>query len=235
MLFETVFGVARAWSIAAVGMLVLTLAGCATEPLQPQLGKAESFDGLVEVTNARVGKAWIRPDLDLSGYKEILPVGAGVQYRLVASQARGRSSNRSEFPVPAENRAKFEALVSEIFREELAKSQRFQITTEPGPDVLLVVGSIVDVVSNAAPEPVGRGNVYLSQVGEATLVLELRDSESNAVLARIVDRRAAGRAGGMSWSNTVSNTAEVRRLLSFWASRLVSALDQVPSLTAADD
>jgi hypothetical protein len=162
-------------------------------------------------------------------------VGAGVQYRPVTSSTRGRSSNRSEFPVSAENRAKFEATVSEIFREELSKSQRFQITTEAGPDVLLIVGTIVDVVSNAPPEPVGRGNVYLSQVGEATLVLELRDSESSAVLARLVDRRAASRAAGMSWSNTVSNTAEVRRLVRFWASRLSNYLDTVPSLTAADD
>lgn len=222
------------WGFPA-GLAMLALVGCASEPVQPQTGSAESFDGLLEVTNARVGRAWIRPDLDLSGYTKILLVGAGVQYRPVKSQPRASTSGRSEFPITAENRARFEAVVREIFAEELAKSQRFQITMEPGPDVLVVVGSIVDVVSNAPPEPMGRGNVYLSQVGEATLVLELRDSESNAVLARIVDRRAASRSAGMTWSNTVSNTAEVRRLVRFWASRLREALDAAPSLTAADD
>jgi len=85
------------------------------------------------------------------------------------------------------------------------------------------------------PEPIGRGEIYLSQVGEATLVLELRDSESNTTLVRMIDRRAAEKASGMTWSNTVSNTAEVRRLIRQWAVRLRNALDTVPLLTDADD
>ena len=60
----------------------------------------------------------------------------------------------------------------------------------------------------------GRSNIYLSSVGEATLVIEIRDSESNAVLARIVDRRAADMnqtGGAMQQSNSVTNWSEVQQ------------------------
>ncbi len=224
----------RALPVAAAFLLVLTVTGCTSAPREPELGPGESFDGLREVSNARVSKAWIRPDLNLTHYSKILPVGAGVEYRPVKRSARGATGS-SAFPISAENRAKFEALVKDIFRQELTKTERFQVTDEPGPDVLAIVGTLIDVVSNVPPEPVGRGNVYLSQVGEATLVLELRDSESNAVLARLVDRRAADKATGMTWSNPVSNSADVRRLIQSWATRLRAALDAVPSLTEADD
>ncbi len=72
----------------------------------------------------------------------------------------------------------------------------------------------------------GRSYIYLSSVGEATLVLEVRDSETNTILARAVDRRAAETIGGtFSQSNTVTNIAEVRRLIRFWASGLREALE----------
>jgi len=216
---------------AASLLLVIALSACMTEPAEPQLGTEETFDGLRAVSNARVSSAWIRPDLDLSGYRYILPVNAGIEYRPTKSQG----SSRAGFPVPAANREKFESLVSEIFREELAKSQRFAITDKPGPDVLVVVGALIDVVSYVPPDPGGRNDVYLSQIGQATLVLELRDSESNAVLARIADRRAAEKISGMTPSNSVTNTAEVRRLIRGWASLLRQRLDDVASLTAADD
>jgi hypothetical protein len=72
----------------------------------------------------------------------------------------------------------------------------------------------------------GRSEVFLSSIGEATLVLELRDSETGAILARSVDRRAAETMGGsMTRSNSVTNKSEVRRLIRFWATRLRESLD----------
>ena len=62
----------------------------------------------------------------------------------------------------------------------------------------MIRGGLIDVVSHVPPETVGRSDIYLKSVGEATLVIEISDSESNAPLVRIVDRRAAGSrtAGG---------------------------------------
>jgi hypothetical protein len=75
--------------------------------------------------------------------------------------------------------------------------------TTPGPGTLILVGTLVDVVSKVPPDDApGRYEVYLSDVGEATLILELRDSVTNEVLARVADRRAAESAGMAINANT---------------------------------
>jgi hypothetical protein len=98
----------------------------------------------------------------------------------------------------------------------------------PGPDVLVIVGGLHDIVSRVPPDMVGRGDIYLSSVGEATLVLEARDSLSGETIYRAIDRRAAERAGGqMMLSNTVTSRSEVRRLAQRWATRLREGLDSI--------
>ena len=109
----------------------------------------------------------------------------------------------------------------------MGKSTKYTLVTEPGPDVLIVRAGVLDVVSYAPPDDrPGRGNVYLRRLGEATLVAELHDGESDAILARIVDRRAAEPAGmNLQQSNNVQNASEVRRVATYWAFSLREALD----------
>ena len=111
----------------------------------------------------------------------------------------------------------------------MKKIERYEIVMEAGPDVMMVRGALLDVVSFVPQDSLatgGRNNIYLSRVGEATLVLELRDSETGAILARSIDRRAAEPVGGTFIdSNRVTNAAEIRRLIRFWARRLREGLD----------
>ena len=208
-------------------VIVVGSVGCTTQPTIQTGPDAEvSFDGLHKVDNSRVALAWAVPDLDLSGYTKILLVNAGIEYRQVKNRGNTTAARSQGGPYFIDDtaRARFEALVDEIVTEELQKSTRFSIVDEPGADTLIVGGGLLDVISNVPPAVGGRSRIYLRDVGEATLVLEVRDSESNRTLARAVDRRAAETIGG-TLSNTVSSTAEVRRLIRFWASRLREALE----------
>jgi hypothetical protein len=57
-------------------------------------------------------------------------------------------------------------------------------------------------------------------------VVELYDSQSREILARVADRQAAEPAGGgMGWD--IEATAEVRRGFDTWAKRFREALDEV--------
>ena len=124
-------------------------------------------------------------------------------------------------------RGQFEELVGTIFKEELEKVEKYELVDGPGEDVLMVRGGLLDVTSYVPPEPIGgRSEVFLSSVGEATLVLELRDSETGTILARSVDRRAAETIGStFQRSNSVTNSGEVRRLIRHWGTRLREGLD----------
>ena len=210
---------------------IILSAGCATEPAAIQQGAdAEvSFDGLHKVDNAQADSAWARPDFDISSYNKIMLEGAGIEYTPETNKgrtSRDRSKGGPYFMDDA-TRERFEKLVRETFAEEMAKSEKFTIVDEAGPDVLVVWGGLLDVTSYVPPDNVaGRSEIYLSTVGAATLVLELRDSETNTTLARSIDRRAAERQSGqMTNSNRVTNSSEVRRLIRFWGKRLREGLD----------
>ena len=211
----------------AIGAALL-LAGCSTNTGRsaPEIDPNLTYDGLAKVTNAKVTSAWMRPDFTLVGYTKIMLQGAGIEYRPVKPVNRATQSSASQFPVTPEQQARLRAIVSDAFRAELAQSKNFQLVDEPGPDTLTIWGGLVDVVSYVPPDSIGRGNIYLSSVGQATLVIEIRDSQSNAVLVRAVDRRAAQTKGMTQESNSVTNWSEVQRLARTWATQLRSRLDE---------
>ncbi len=212
-------------------IFAVVLVACTTAPPTIQTGPdAElSFDGLHKVDNSQADVAWARPDFDISGYTKIWLVGAGIEYRQVKDRGRSTMARSQGGPyfIDDKSRAQFEELVGTVFKEEFEKIEKYELVDGPGPDVLMIRGGLLNVTSYVPPDPVGgRSYVYLSSVGEATLVLELRDSETGTILARSVDRRAAETIGGtFSRSNSVTNSAEARRLIRFWATRLREGLD----------
>ena len=194
--------------------------------------KAEvTADGLTRVDKSVMDMAWVKADLDLRSYTKLMLKGAEIQYRRVDTEGKyyrpGRDDD-SEFPISEENRAMLVQVVQEQFREELGKSKRYELVTQPGPHTLLLFGSLVDVVSRVPPlnQP-GRYDVYLTSVGEATLVFELRDASTNEVLARAADRRAAERVGVGIKASSVTTWSEVRNLAQSWAIQLRKRLDEI--------
>ncbi len=214
----------------AVFLPVLALIGaCASStPTIDTSAEAEmTFDGLYPVEGGTADAAWARPGADISQYSKIMLQGVGIEYRPGGESGRlfHARSGADHYEITDAQKARFVEVMRDALRDELGRSERFTIVDEPGPDVLLIRGGLLDVVSFVPPEPVGRSEIYLSRVGEATLVLEIRDSVSEAVIARAVDRRAAEDTLGFNASNRVSNTAEVRRMAKTWARLLRERLD----------
>jgi hypothetical protein len=221
-------------SAVRLGMLISVSVfslGCTSGPptIQTGLDAEVTFDGLHRVDNAKADEAWARPDFDISTYTKIMLVRTTIQYTPATNLGRSQRERELDGPyfISDESKARFEALVSKTFGEELRKIKHFTFTDEAGPDVLLVSGGLLDVSSYVPPETVNPGSgIFIRRVGEATLVLELRDSETGTALARSVDRKAAeNRDGNVQESNPSANAAEVRRLIQFWASRLRDGLD----------
>jgi hypothetical protein len=211
----------------------LALAGCATKESSIQTGpEAEvTFDGLHKVENAAFKNAWADPDIDFSRYSKFIAGGAVFEFRAVKkSNTQRSSSSQSEFWIDDKSKEKLSEEVSAVFQEELAKSERFTETDTPGPDAIIIRGALHDIVSRVPPEYVGRSDIYLSSVGEATLILEVVDSMSGEVIARAVERRAAQRAGGQAVrSSSVTTWSEVRRLARRWATTLRDGMDAIPT------
>lgn len=215
----------------AASVALIFVASCATEPsIQTGPNAETTFDGLVRIDDARFAGAWVDPDVDLKRYTKIIPGGAEFEFRSVQkmSASQARRTNEREFWISDSNRQRLVDTVTEVFEEELQRSKYFTVTDEPGPDALIIVGGLHDIVSQVPPEDVGRSEVWIRSVGEATLVIELRDSLSNEVVYRAVERRAAENVGNqMIRANTATTWAEVRRWARRWAVRLREGLDSV--------
>lgn len=223
-------------TIAAIG------SGTSCAPAQPtvQMGpEAEvTYDGLHRVNNARASAVWMKPDLDLHAYTKLMVVGAGMSFKTENENGQRwwpGTSSESEFPISEENRKRLQQEMRGAFEEELSKLERYELVREPGPGVLMLAGALIDVVSKVPPvdQCVGRCDVYLTDIGEATLVLELRDSVTNEVLVRAVDRRAAGVSGWPVEANSVTVWPEVRRLAQSWARLVRERLEGFDSVDAA--
>jgi hypothetical protein len=214
----SIFRLLGVWALAGV-------ASAAAPQIQTGQGAETTFDGLTRVDNTIMDAVWVRPDIDLRGFRKVLFVPVGVSYRDVEPSdpttalrrsTRSRTTELREFQLDEETKALFEAEIGAAFSEEVAASEVYEVVDEAGPDVLQIGVALLDVVSRVPPQAATQPRVYIESVGEATLVLEIRGSMSNSVYLRAVDRRAAARQSEMIESNRVTNASEIRRLGRRW-------------------
>jgi hypothetical protein len=223
-------------TIAPVTLLAACLAIAACAPTNPVIETdGPTYDGMIPVRDSGMKEAWVKPDINISSFRQILLLPAEVQFRAVRPGA-GTSLSRSQdqdFPLSPADQKRLVDTVTAVFREELAQSRNLTLTTEPGADVLLVRISLLDIVSKVPPEEPGRTEIFLDEIGAATLVLELQDSMSGETLARAVDRRAADPVDGLYGQgtlarvNSVTAWSEVRRVARGWADLVTRRIDQL--------
>ncbi len=212
--------------VCAVVTLLAGMAGCSSQSpaLQQGAGAEVTFDGLVRVDNAGLDRIWAHPEFNLAPYERIMFEGAGIQYRPVRQSLR--NSGGSEELISEANRQRLESIVAEEFRKEIELITSYELVTTPGPDTLVLKVSLVDVVSYVPPAHLSNVDVYINEVGSATLVMELADSVSGLTLARVADRETAKRPGnGLLASNPITNWSDVRRLAARWGRAIRTGVD----------
>lgn len=225
-------------AVLAATMLAAAALGSACAPANPSLQTGPdaeiTHDGLHRLDNTSMDAAWMKPDIDLGAYTGLMLAGAGIALKPVDDQGRwwpGKSGS-SEFPISEEGQERLQEEMRAAVVEEFSKLERYELVNEPGAGVLVLVGGLIDVVSKVPPvdECAGRCEVYLTEVGEATLVLELRDSVTREVLVRAIDRRLAESPGWAIEANSVTAWSEVRRLAQSWARLMRERLEELDSV-----
>ena len=216
--------------------LVAFMAVTACAPGNPVMLKDGATEGgMVPVRDSGMKDAWVRPDINLSNYHQILLLPTEVQFRTVRPGAgTGLARSRDhEFEVLPADRQRLVDTFNEVVREELATSRHLTLTNTKGPEVLLVRISLTDIISRVPPEGSGRTDIYLDEIGTATLVLELLDGTSGEILVRAVDRRSVDAVDGLDGTGTVSKMtavtvwSDVRRAARRFAAGVARRIDQL--------
>ncbi len=92
---------------------------------------------------------------------------------------------------------------------------------------------MIDIDVVAPDTGASRNRSYSQEAGAGTLVIEVRDSMTNALLGRAVERRIAGDNG--RWLRTgVSNRADFDRLFRSWAEASANGLVELKALSPVD-
>ena len=215
-------------------VIALGVAACGSGPSRGPATSEEvtvTFDGLTPVENSVFAAAWADADIDFSQYRKMILAPAEFEFRAVSKTGRSQANplpGETAFWISAQSKQQLIDTVTEVFGEELASSEHWEIADTPGPDTLVIVGKLLDIVSRVPPEKVGVDDVYLDSVGEATLVFEIKDSLSGETIFRAVDRGRVDASGReLARSTTVTTWTEVRRWARRWAVRIVEGMDSI--------
>ncbi len=184
--------------------------------------------GLVRIDKKGIDLVYRRPDATLSKYSKLLLKPVDVSFS--KNFDPGRSSTLYKMNPPDRERIKAELAdtFAKVFTKELQEKGGYQMVEESAPDVLEVRAAIINLYITApdiSMQTGGNTKVYTSEAGEMTLVMELRDSVSGAALALVYDRRPSTDSVSWTWSTSVTNSAEARRIIAVWATSLRKAFD----------
>lgn len=186
------------------------------------------WDGLQQTKVKGIDLAYVRPGVDASAYSKIMLDPVEVAFAKNWNPERTGSRMR----VSQEDRDRIAKELGELayttFKEVLSKDGGYPVVDQPGPDVLRLSTALADVYINAPDVPsAGRSRTYVANAGQMTLVAEFRDSETGALFTRAIDAREARDNMPMTWSNSVTNSAEARRMVTQWANIIRTRLDAV--------
>jgi hypothetical protein len=198
-----------------------------------------NVDGLIKAASKDFDQVYLRPGTDFRSYTTVMLTPSQVVFadRWLTEMnshpiavLQGTSATDAE-GIAADVRSSLRQAFTDTFRRA-----GYDVVTAPGADVLALSVNLADLYINA-PRTVTQAlpsRVYTPEAGQATLMLEVRDATTGALLARFVDKRTAGvRAPprpGVRLTTQPSNQFDFESLFGLWAQNSVGELKTVSPL-----
>jgi hypothetical protein len=216
-------GLLAATSAVLALLVALPVAALQARDVPPPPADAE---GLVRQASRNLDEYYLRPGATFRSYRRVLLAPVDVSF----SRYWAREHRDVDAAESLKIRQDLAKLAREEFRRVLQRGAGYQLADAAGPDVLEVRASLVnlDITAPDVPDAAIRHNYVLS-AGEATLVAELRDSQTGTLLARVVDRREMRRYTELQLATSVTNSAEAADLVATWSRLLRRQLDSAKS------
>ncbi len=219
----------------AVACFLMTMAMTSTVYAKEKEKLPEvSKDGLHLLKNTKVRVAYAKPGLTLDKYTKVKILDCFVDfkkdyerdYNLNEVGLQGRVTDKDLVYMKQRLADEFK----KVFTKELQTKGGYQVVDDVGPEVLLLRPAIInlDVTSPYLLDYSGFKTTIVNSMGEMTLYLELYDSATSEILARVIDPRVSQRSGV---AGRVMNKAAADQMLRRWADLLRSHLGDVKQNT----
>lgn len=216
-------------------LLSITAALLAVAPLAAQ--DPSTLEGLVKVRGARADAVYLAPGVDFRSYTKVMldPTEVSFRRNFVRNYNRtarhgGRLSDDEVQRAADQVRSGFGEIFAQAYREA-----GYQVVDQPGPDVLRLRTGVLNLYVSAPDQPTAaRVRSYSVEAGEATLVIEARDSPSGALLGRAFDQRIVG-DNTVGMRTSASNRADFEQMFHYWARASVRGLEELKARSPIAD
>jgi hypothetical protein len=221
------------WTAIAIASLALAPwhSGRAADSF-PQV----SPEGLQLQKDTALRAVYLKPGATLAPYKRVAILDCLVEFAK-DFQRDYNEDQPMEGQISKEEMAKITtALAAEfkqVFTQELQANGGYPVVDSAAPDVLVVRPAIINLVVNAPNLQTPDMNAtVVSSAGQMTLYVELYDSMTNTLLARVIDPESDNDPVG-EVADAVTNKSAADRILRRWADILRKHLDAVQAQSQA--
>ncbi len=199
-----------------------------------------TWDNLVQVPAKNLQAVYLLPGADFRGYTKIMLDPTEVDFvkgwvKQVNQNfgfAYGRTDDQDAKDIAKEVRKGFDKVFTEAFTKA-----GWQVVAQPGPDVLRLSTAVFNL-SISAPSSVTMSpgaSVRTVDAGQASVLIEARDSESGQVLGRALDVRTAGVTDNYMARTPSGNYADFHALFDRWANTSIKGLAQLKAVSPVDE
>jgi len=233
---DRVAGTATAWC-AVLGVAALACVSAGSGVVYKERAGATSEDGLYEIESWDFQKAFVMPDAAVGAYRGMLIDPAEIEYAVEPRPAAPPSYilQYGGAEIPPRVLESLQRVYRETLERELGKSETLSLVEQPGPGALRIAGRFADLIIRVPPYDDQRPTEFYNtrRLGEITLVFEVRDSLTDAPIARFSQHAFInmGILYQLYQSNPRSNAAAMRRVFERAGRNLRVSLERLHTLS----
>lgn len=197
-------------------------------------------EGLVLMEGSKLSTVYVRPGATLDQYTKVVLFDAYVAFRKNWDRDYNRNIMPGSTRARPEDMEKIKTSLAvefkSVFTEELQDKRGYEIVETAGYDVVVVKPAIINLdvtvpqLSNTSMDR----NVVTS-AGSMTLWMELYDSVTGEIIARVIDPAVDNRGGFAYRVSASSNRNAARKILREWADVLGDNLGEISEATTWED
>lgn len=221
------------WKLCVSFFIMVFAGGVSFQGICAELPEM-SPEGLRLMPNTTLAVVYMREGADFSGYQKVAILDCVVAFR--KHWKRDQNANKP-FYVNDSDMTRIKTELGERLKTVFATALTEKGTTvvnNAGSDVLILRPAIINL-DITAPDTMKPGvRFYSASAGQMTLYLEVFDSITGDLLARVVDRQQVADYGHMRVRNGVTNRADADRTLKQWADTLAGYLQHARDRATPD-
>lgn len=193
-------------------------------------------DGLHLVKHSKARVVYVLPGATLAAYTKVKILPTYVAFKKNYERDFNMNTIGLDGRITDKDMEQMKTRLAAEFNKEFTKvleKKGYPVVDETGPEVLLLRPAIINL-NVTAPDTMNRNaftTTVVASAGDMTLYMELYDSATNKLIARVADPEADENAFAQR-ANRVTNKVAADEIIGRWANMLVKRLEEAKEHTS---